>query len=229
MKTTRKTSAAAVKKPQKKDRTPKGMTSDLSKRLQPFEREVVKNVVAELYTKGASYHEMSVYLREEKKISITGVALVKYVKDVLEDWHAKRITDIQKKISGELMKLQEVERQAWLGWEASRGLKTKRYTSKRGVPRVRENGQITVDTVGINDSEETFESEGNPKFLEIIMQCINRRLELLGTGGGEVPLNPELINEKPQTIVFNTYIPPELAEKYKGFEPVKTINVNPVS
>lgn len=205
---------------------PKGLSNSRQKKLAPHEIEVVKNTVSSMYAKGASYYEMSNYLRIEKSISITPMGLVRYLKMILEEWYSNRITDIERKKAGELLKLQEVEREAWLAWEASKGEKVRRYTGKRGIPRLKSGGQIVIDTKETSESETVETSEGgNPKFLEIIMQCIEKRLALMGAGSGDVPTNPEFLQDKPQTIIFNTYIPPNLAGKIQN----TTINLDPVN
>ena len=95
----------------------------------------------------------------------------------------------------ELDRIDVVERNAWEGWENS-----KRDTVKTGPGKYSET-EVT-----------TTSNSGNPRFLEIVIKCIERRCRLLGI---DAPIQAEISGKDGQPIAMQYIAVPDECNDYE--------------
>lgn len=193
------------------------------------EREVIKNHCARLYLEGYSNYGMSLWLKENTEWTVSQPTIRTYIDDILDDWHAQRIDDVDKAITGQLQKLQRMEQEAWDAWERSKSPQMRKVSKKKGVPTKSVNGEtprIAVTATEFEDVEETTESVGDFRFLDLFNRVVMQRLQLLTTGGFNKPDDPGAYagNKYVQNIVYV-----EVAQRYPPGLQGKEININPVN
>ena len=121
--------------------------------------------VAAVYLRGGKTHtEIGVML---------GVSRATIARDLFaqkEEWRQSREHDIDLAITIELKRLELIESQAWEAWEQSKGVAEKSRSSRKV--------QAGVETA--YKQVETANQCGDPRFLNIILACVEKRCQLLG-------------------------------------------------
>ena len=103
---------------------------------------------------------------------------------IRQDWRASAVMDLDAKFDEELAKLDEVEREAWAAWRES---KTTLHTHSREEIIGGRNDGATRTT------EKRQQRCGDPAFLQIILQCLDRRCKLLQLQPAQ---KPHIIGDK---------------------------------
>lgn len=156
---------------------------------------IIINTIAKLYLEGFSNRAMAIWITENKNIPITHTSVGKYLGKVMEDWRKERISKIDDLLIIELQGLNRVEREAWEGWYRSLNTKTKNVSKRKGSPQKSKDKYgkevLNVSTTEVEDIEETSNTDGNPKFLEIIKDCKSKRIDLLLRLQGNTPPTPD--------------------------------------
>lgn len=124
--------------------------------------------VAALYLKG--YHQQKI--ADHCNVSVATINLD--LKTLQSEWRERAANDIDQRMSEELAKLDKVEATAWQAFEES---KETTETSTQGM---------TVRSTA-----------GDPRFLNIIQNCIDKRCKLLGI---DAPSRLELSGKEGQPI-----------------------------
>ena len=130
---------------------------------------------------------------------------------LLSGWQKNAAQDISAHCARELQKLESLEATALDGYQLSKNLKKVASATKREIGSGPEATMVT--TASATQQERT---EGDPRFLQVVLHCIEQRIKLLGLenrGSGE----PEK-DKGPTTWV--QLIAKEIAERE-----AKTINV----
>lgn len=126
-------------------------------------------------------------LGEKYGMSTSNVCCI--LKKAREDYHAARLTNIEKLISQEVAKLEVVEAEYWRAWERSIGQHTK---VKRKTNRLNTSETVVEETgeqfeQPLEETVDTEELAGNPAFLQGVERCIEKRMKLLGLVSKEDP------------------------------------------
>jgi len=135
-----------------------------------IKRDRVK--IAELYIKGVYQSIIAEDLGlDQSQISYD-------LKQIQKEWVKNTTLNLDDYKGKELAKIDQVERMAWEGYDRSlRELKSKIIKSK-DIAKDAKTGKISAD-----NTDQTIKTEnrnGDPRFLEIIMKCIDRRCKLMG-------------------------------------------------
>lgn len=116
--------------------------------------------------------------------------LVEYDVRVLKrQWRERAMHDTTAIASQELAALDVLEAEYWAGWDRSKGEKTKTKTEKRRTPPVARPGRPIA--VPVEDDRPTLlviERDtlvGDPRFLDGVLRCQERRAKLLGLDAPE--------------------------------------------
>ncbi|MEW5724777.1 MAG: hypothetical protein AB1896_16815 [Thermodesulfobacteriota bacterium] len=125
--------------------------------------------IARLYLKGWTQQAITEWVCKTYYTErfLTRQAIAKDLVAIQKEWRESTLRDFDEAKAKELAKLDELERTMWTAWERSLGEVTTR-TVQQG------RGEDTVRTI------RTEERQGDPRFLEGIMKCIERRCKLLG-------------------------------------------------
>jgi len=132
--------------------------------------------VSEMYLRGMYQVDIATEVGvTQQQISLDLVAIRK-------EWQEKRLNSFEEKISEELEKIDTLEREAWIAWKASIGKKQVVSNKMKGD---RETAKSIEKTV--TEKEEN----GDPRYLDKVQWCIDRRLKIIG---GDAPVkvsNPD--------------------------------------
>lgn len=137
------------------------------------ERQAHLNIIAEHYLRGYSMRQIVETINKKSKRKTSIRTVHNDIKSLLADWKEYRVEEIEDAKRIELERINGVEQTAWKGWEKSLKLKST-VTKKKSGSTVQ--GTFESD----EDSTKVDESAGNPAFLKIVMDCINKRCEILG-------------------------------------------------
>jgi hypothetical protein len=155
--------------------------------------------VTSLYLQGKFQDEIA------KVVKVDRATVSRDLRSVQAEWLKSGVMDLNAAKARELAKLDEVERQAWDAWEKSR-----KDAETMEVTGTAQGGKGKPDKV----KKITKGQAGDSRFLGIILDCVNRRCEILGLDapkklehggidGGPIPiqLNDEQLLERAQAIL----------------------------
>lgn len=131
--------------------------------------------VAARYLKGQTMRDIAVELAASTGRKHNHTTIWRDVQALIDEWQAARLHNMNQALELELEKINRAEFQAWTGWEISLRERTKKVAEKQAGGR--------------GPSEKTSmtkeESTGDPRYLTIILNCIERRCKLLGLDAPE--------------------------------------------
>lgn len=135
-------------------------------------------IVARMYKRGYSYADIQREVRAQLGMD-KGYSLRTVHKDVhtlLDEWRETRIDDVEKAIQAELVRLNEMETEAWQEWD-----KSKQDHEKKRAKQQRISGEGEVDgAVRMEQQREEVIGFGDPRYLEIVHKCGIERRKILG-------------------------------------------------
>lgn len=99
-------------------------------------------------------------------------------------WRAATVIDIDEHKSKELARLDVLEAEAWTAWQSSRSDRRQITKSTKDVPVSIGDGDISINKQ-IENKYQRSKRDGNSKFLEVVLQCIERRCKILGLDAPE--------------------------------------------
>lgn len=111
-----------------------------------------------------------------------------------EQWRTQAAAAIEEHRAQELARIDQVEVEAWQAWRRSIGIYITLTTKTTSVMTAGNDGG-PVELPGIEETKKKEKLAGDPRFLEIITDCVRQRREILGldppkqlTGAGGGPL-----------------------------------------
>lgn len=163
------------------------------------EYEIQKDdkLISELYLKGYSYRKIAEIIAADtsREYTLSHVQIGHDVKRMLASWKEAREANIDEWVTGELEKLAKLEQTYWEAWE-----KTVKDWTKVSVKNGDKGGQKFSE-----DTMTDVKMFGDPRYLQGIERCIQKRCELLGLDAPKeihVKTNIEnthfVLNEHPQ-------------------------------
>lgn len=141
----------------------------------PAQRELVLARVAELYMKAVGPYAIA------KDIGVTAHTAITYIKVLEKRWRESALRDFDKARAYELAKLEHLELTYWDAWERSCAESSQTQT-------VIEPGKDADGNEIPRRKRQTvrkIEQVGDPRFLEGVFKCIDRRIKLLGLDAAE--------------------------------------------
>ncbi len=116
--------------------------------------------VADLYVKGSTQSQIA------RHLGVAQSTVSADLKAIRREWRDSRIRDFDEAVAMELKKLDNLEREAWSGWERTQ--------------QPAESTKVTQDGSGKKAEKTVKQQQGNPRFLEQVHRCIAGRRTLLG-------------------------------------------------
>lgn len=104
------------------------------------------------------------------RLGLSSAQICYDVKEIMSRWSERMLAELNEHKERELAKIGELERAAWRAWEESLVPKTTEY-SEQGIG---EKGKTT------RAGRKVEQSYGNPAYLAAVLDCIDRRIKLLG-------------------------------------------------
>lgn len=157
------------------------------------QREADKRFCADLFVKGYTYRQIAERLNKHNRengleYELTYKTIFCDINQVLVEWKKERFETIDNYIQLELKKLDKMEVELWSAWDRSKDVKRK--TKIIG-------GTINDNTVsgGALDSRQLETTNGDPRYLDLLLKVQERRAKLLGYNA---PVKLDVYNQPPK-------------------------------
>lgn len=131
------------------------------------QREYDLELTASLYLRGNSQQSIA------ERIGVTREQIKYDLKAIQKRWQDKTTINLDAAKQKELARIDELEREYWQAWDASKGEKTKQRQESNGKDS---EGKPRI----IKAVMEKDQMLGNPAFLAGVQWCISERCKLLG-------------------------------------------------
>ncbi len=142
-------------------------------------------LISEMYLKGTTQQMIAL------KLGLSQSQISYDIKEIIEHWRETQKSNVADKIAIELEKINQIEARAWESFELSKTISNKKMKEVR-IGKDSDDKTAKVQTT-------TFERYGNPKFLEVILQCSNERRKLLGLDAAvKLTVNADIVNRYEQ-------------------------------
>nr|WP_293836721.1 helix-turn-helix domain-containing protein [uncultured Arsenicibacter sp.] len=147
--------------------------------------------VATLYLKGWQQAAIA------EELDVTQSQISQDLKAIRENWKTGALIDFNEAKARELARLDLLEQTYWSAWERSLKPFKKKQTKMRGEVNMNDASQ-KQKAKNLETTEATEERVGDPKFLDGVLKCIQKRVDILGidapskqelTGKDGKPLN----------------------------------------
>lgn len=141
------------------------------RKQQGFKHDMIRRraKVAEMYRKGVLQIDIA------KALGVTNGTISTDLKAIHQDWRESSLRNFDEARAEQLAKIDQVEREAWLGWERSVGKDVRRKLSQTPRGPVREKLIRNM--------------AGDSKFLAVVLDCVKKRCDILGL---HAPLKTEV-------------------------------------
>lgn len=153
-------------------------------------------VIADMFVQGYTMRQMAEKINEATRKqglshTITFQQVFYDVKKILRAWKDERNDMIDHLVEVEMAKLDKIEHECWLAWEASKSGRLRTHVQGGVIVAGAMQGGQVVDRI-------IESSVGDVRFLDRIQACVERRIELLGlakpkkiqlSGDSESPLS----------------------------------------
>lgn len=124
-------------------------------------------VVANRLLQGYSLRDIA------EELGVSKPRAAELTRQVAQHWRNSAMVDIDEARGIELAKLDKLEHEYWLAWERSKMPRT--MTTQRTAPMPAGSSDMRV-TAGMR----TEERDGDPRFLDGVFKCIERRIKIYG-------------------------------------------------
>lgn len=121
-------------------------------------------LTARLYLKGNYQADIA------KEVGVSVPTIVRDLAEIRQRWLESTLRDFDEAKSQELARIDLVEVEAWQGWTDSRG--------KNTTERIED--KEATQFSGVNKITEIKQLNGDPRYLQVVLGCIERRCKLLG-------------------------------------------------
>ncbi len=143
--------------------------------------------IADRYVKGETQAQIG------EAMGLNFRTISHHLKTIRDAWEKEAVLDIDKAKGKELAKLNKLELEYWSAWERSKKQKEKTLSRSKVTGKTRKSKKTEgEDDTGKEQTESATSKEqrdGNPAFLQGILNCIDRRCKLLGL---DAPLRLDL-------------------------------------
>lgn len=142
-------------------------------------RERTINLSIELYLKGYGYRAIANMIEERTSVTITHTTVRKYVKQALAEWKDERLQMLDEQKTLELQKISRLELTYWDEYENSKK-EVKKTKNKQHATPAKKDGNAEMEVRSAYKEVATEERLGDPRYLQGIQWCIEKRCEILG-------------------------------------------------
>lgn len=141
----------------------------MTRSLAPQEISRNLHIISELYLKGRKQYEMPAIMAK-MNIHISESSVRRAISLLQEEWRRERIHNINALKQIQLEKIDLLEREYYAAWMRSQ---------RMAVKRVSRSGTVGPNSVS-EDTETKEKQVGDPRFLQGIQWCVDKRCEILG-------------------------------------------------
>lgn len=156
------------------------MDKPKKRRAGPNQTAATKKIVSDLYCQG--YSQMAI--ADKLKVSQPRISVL--LSEIRLEWKAAQLVDTNEKLLIELAKMDKLEQECWIAWEASKSDHMSWMRNKH-LPREKKDKDGNYkprkpdEKMTVTSEVETQDQRcGDPSYLTIIEKCIVTRLKLMG-------------------------------------------------
>lgn len=142
------------------------------------QRDRDAEVIGELYCAGKSIGAIAEHLNSIRDYKLGPGAITRDLNRIRDAWMVRATAFISQQKADELAKLDHLERKAWAAFERSQRDRVRKHGERRSVK-----GEVT-EVVGTD----TEGSDGDPRWLAVVFQCIAKRIDVIGLAPNKVQL-----------------------------------------
>lgn len=143
--------------------TPGGKGTKKGRKRTRDERERDLAKIAEHYLRGYSHEQIA------ERVGLSRQQIGYDLKVLRERWRESQLAAIDEVKARELEKLDRMESELWEQWERSKGDRTRRKVGTKSGAQAGETREMVTE-----------ERLGDPRYMQAILQCIEKRTKLLG-------------------------------------------------
>ncbi len=133
-----------------------------------IQREYDLKTISQMYLKGHIQAKIADHINANRDYEVTRQTITRDIKTIQKRWLASSLVDFNEAKAESLAKIDNLEEIYWIQFLASEDPIVKRKTAKKI------DGQTTEAT------QEISLGAGDPRFLQGVQWCIDRRIKLLG-------------------------------------------------
>lgn len=158
-------------------------------RRKPHQRESDLELINKLYIQGWSQQSISDEIARIRDYTVSQQSISNDLDEIQKRWLENTTLDLDDYKAKELARIDELEREYWSQYEASK--EDKETTTKNIRPTDRTDAQGNpINQYGVSTRTET--RTGNPAYLQGVERCIKMRMDLLGL---EAPKRTEVTGD----------------------------------
>lgn len=135
----------------------------------PFQREFDYERITAMYLKGMYQSDIAA------ELGLSQGQISNDIKIIQKRWQSQTSLNLDEAKSKELARIDILEREFWQAWETSKSERTK-ARQEIGTTKDPQTGKPVIN----KSSMEKEQRDGNPAFLQGVLNCIDRRCKLLG-------------------------------------------------
>ena len=139
------------------------------------QRERDRTRVSELYLKGWTQWRIAT------ELNVTQSTVSCDIKTLIKQSQKSQLLDIDQQKATELEKINKIELEAWEAWERSKQDREIKSKKQRGIEE---------DIKNVEAQYRTITLVGDPRFLQQVQWCINKRCEIFGL---DAPIRSEVM------------------------------------
>jgi hypothetical protein len=131
------------------------------------QRENDLEIIAKLFIQKRTHEEIAAHLRANRPYRVSRHIVSYDLGEIMERWRTTALNSVQAWKMEQLARLNVLEREAWDAWERSQ--KDRSSKSQSVGPDGARHTNVRLD-----------QSDGDPRFLAVVFQCIEYRCRILG-------------------------------------------------
>lgn len=162
------------------------MPSQTGPKRTRFQIENDRQFISDLYLQGLTQDKIAKRINAdpEREYTLTQQTISNDIRRLQELWLKSSLRDFNEMKAQELAKVDRLEREYWRGWESS----------QEDAETIRQEGSKDDDgQAGINKIVKTAKDQaGDPRFLQGVERCIERRCKILGIDAWQKSLNLDM-------------------------------------
>lgn len=154
--------------------------------LPQAKKELMMGTISECYLKAYGFRIIADKVFEEHGIKISHTTARNYVLKLREEWKKERLNNMDEAKNVELQRIDRLETKYWEAWERSIEETKKTKNKQRATPRRTDGGGTEMSVLTADKEIMTEERLGDPRYLEGVRWCIDKRCKILGL---DAPIN----------------------------------------
>ena len=169
--------------------------TDIKAEKERLRMESRRTHIAELIAEGViNQTRIAKTLGARWGIKVSRRTVQKDMVQIREEWRKIRVQDADVYLGRELSKIDRVEQEAWKAWHDSR---------KRHETDKQKDVKHSMQGDGVETEKITKDSTGDPRYLDIVQSCIDKRCKLLGLQIPEGSNSVNVMIQNHKTTVVN--------------------------